>query len=57
MEIVINLLGNPLTKEIITNTTGHNGLSELRQPRDANFPVNEIEWHRIKQRFEKHELY
>lgn len=48
MELKINLLNNPITKEELRQTLGLEGLSIFRQSQGTNFRVTSNEWEIIK---------
>jgi len=52
MELKINLLNNPITKEVIRNTAGLENLSIFRQSQGTNFRVTENEWKIIKNKLD-----
>lgn len=51
MELKINLLNNPITKEVLRNTSGLESLSIFRQSQGTNFRVTENEWNVIRVNF------
>lgn len=51
MELKINLLNNPITKEVLRNTAGLESLSIFRQSQGTNFRVTENEWNVIRVNF------
>lgn len=51
MELKINLLNNPITKEALRITAGLESLSIFRQSQGTNFRVTENEWKIIKSNF------
>jgi hypothetical protein len=51
MELKINLLNNPITKENLRKTPGLESLSIFRQSQGTNFRVTENEWKIIKSKF------
>ena len=52
MELKINLLNNPITKEEIRKTAGLESLSIFRQSQGTNFRVTENEWKIIKKKID-----
>lgn len=51
MELKINLLNNPITKEVLRKTAGLDSLSVFRQSRGTNFKVTKNEWEIIRVNF------
>lgn len=52
MKLKMNLLNNPITKEILRNTAGLERLSIFRQSQGTNFKVTENEWKIIKDKID-----
>jgi hypothetical protein len=52
MELKINLLNNPITKEVLRKTAGLESLSIFKQSQGTNFRVTENEWKIIKNKID-----